>query len=82
MISFNDSISHLENSTGILVEKYTSVQAAADVTGYNIQNLWRVLRSGALEGVKTGQMWLIDMESLEAYLENVGSTSDRRCGPR
>ena len=82
MISFNDSISHLENSTGILVEKYTSVQAAADVTGYNIQNLWRVLRSGALEGVKTGQMWLIDMESLEAYLENVESTSDRRCGPR
>ena len=54
MISFNDSISPLENSTGILIEKYISVQAAADVTGYNIQYLRRLLRSGTLEGIKIG----------------------------
>ena len=82
MISFNDSISPLENSTGILIEKYISVQAAADVTGYNIQYLRRLLRSGTLEGIKIGQIWLIEMESLESYLNRLENTSDRRCGPR
>jgi hypothetical protein len=33
MISFNDSNSPLENSTGIFKEKYISVQATAEDTG-------------------------------------------------
>jgi hypothetical protein len=40
------------------------------------------LRSGKLEGIKIGQVWLIDMQSLEMYLHQVESPSDRRCGPR
>ena len=43
------------------------MQAAAEVTGYNNQYLRRVLRSGGLEGIKTDQMWLIEMDALEAY---------------
>ena len=82
MISFKDSISPSKNPNGILIEKYISVQAAAEVTGYNIQYLRRLLRSGTLEGIKIGQIWLIEMQSLETYLQQVESTSDRRCGPR
>ena len=82
MISFKDSISHIDNSTGILLEKYISVQAAAELTGYNIQYLRRLLRSGKLEGIKIGQLWLIEMHSLETYLQHVETTSDRRCGPK
>ena len=82
MISFNDLISPVKKSTGILVEKYISVQAAAEVTGYNIQYLRRLLRAGKLEGIKIGQIWLIEMESLEMYLQQVESSSDRRYGPR
>ena len=37
------------------------MQAAAEVTGYNIQYLRRLLRSGVLEGIKIGQMWLIEI---------------------
>ena len=82
MILFKDSISPLKNSTGILVKKYISVQAAAELTGYNIQYLRRILRAGKLEGIKIGQIWLIEMKSLETYLKRIESTSDRRCGPR
>ena len=82
MISFKYSISLLENSTGILVEKNISVQAAAEVTGYNTQYLRRLMRSGKLEGIKIGQLWLIEMQSLETYLQHVETTSDRRCGPK
>jgi excisionase family DNA binding protein len=82
MISFNSQNILQQSNIGILVNHHITVQAAAEVTGYNTQYLRRLLRSGELEGVKIGQMWLIDMESLEMYMEHVEQTSDRRCGPR
>jgi hypothetical protein len=82
MSSFNIPNISQQSNTGILVSKHITVQAASDVTGYNIQYLRRMLRSGALEGIKIGQIWLIDMESLLAYLDYVESTTDRRYGPR
>ena len=82
MISFNSpSISH-QSKTDILINQHITVQAAAEATGYNIQYLRRMLRSGALKGVKIGQMWLIDIDTLNTYLECVENSSDRRCGPR
>jgi excisionase family DNA binding protein len=82
MISFNSTYISQQSHTGILINQHVTVQAAADVTGYNIQYLRRMLRSGVLIGIKIGQMWLIEMDALEAYLKRVESTSDRRCGPR
>ncbi len=82
MISFNDSIPPSKNPNGILIEKYISVQAAAEATGYNILYLRRLLRSGKLEAIKIGQIWLIEMHSLETYIQRIESTLDRRCGPR
>jgi len=82
MVSFNTQITSQQFHTGILVNQHTTVQTAAEVTGYNIQYLRRILRSGALKGIKIGQIWLIDMESLLAYLERVESIADRRYGSR
>ena len=82
MISFNTQNVSQQSNTGFLINQHITVQAAAKVTGYNIQYLRRILRSGALKGVKIGQMWLIEMEALETYLQHVETTSDRRCGPR
>ena len=82
MITFNSPYISQHSHTGILINQHVTVQAAADVTGYNIQYLRRLLRSGKLDGIKIGQIWLIEMQSLEKYLQHVGSTSDRRCGPR
>jgi excisionase family DNA binding protein len=70
-------------STNPIVFNYCiTVKDAAFHSGYNIQYLRRMLRSGALEGVKIGQMWLIEMDALETYLNQAETTSDRRCGPR
>jgi hypothetical protein len=66
----------------IVFNNCISVKSAANHSGYNIQYLRRKLRSGALSGVKIGQMWLIDMESLENYINRAENTSDRRCGPK
>jgi len=82
MISFNFPNNTQNLHTGILIDRHVTVQAAAVLTGYNIQYLRRLLRSGKLGGIKIGQIWLIEMQSLEMYLNYVESTSDRRCGPR
>ena len=82
MITFNSPNTSPQSNTSILINRYETVQAAADATGYNIQYLRRLLRSGKLEGIKIGQIWLIEMQSLEKYIQNVESTSDRRCGPK
>ena len=82
MISFNSLNKSQQPHTGILINQHLTVQAAADVTGYNIQYLRRLLRSDKLEGIKIGQIWLIEMQSLETYLQRVENTSDRRCGLR
>ena len=34
--------------------------AAAEYSGYNEQYLRRLLRAGRLEGIKIGQVWLIE----------------------
>ena len=82
MVSFNSPSISQQSNTGIFVNHLITVQAAAEATGYNIQYLRRMLRSGTLKGVKIGQMWLIEMDALEAYLKHVESTFDRRCGPK
>ncbi len=81
MISFNtQTISQAKNS--YIIHNHITANTAAEITGYDIQYLRRLLRSGKLRGVKIGQLWLIEMQSLETYLQHVESTSDRRCGPR
>jgi len=82
MVSFNTPNISQQLNTGVFTHQHITVQSAANVTGYNIQYLRRMLRSGALKGVKIGQMWLIEMDALETYLKRVETTSDRRCGPR
>ncbi len=60
MISFNTPNISQQFYSGVLINQHVTVQAAAEATGYNIQYLRRMLRSGTLSGVKIGQMWLID----------------------
>jgi excisionase family DNA binding protein len=78
MFSFNPRL----DSPGFVLDKHVSVKAAAELSGYSIQYLRRLLRTGRLEGVKIGQMWLIDLTSLEMYLRNCQMLRDRRHGPR
>ena len=55
MISLNSLNIYLKSHTGILLQKHIYVQADNGVTGYNVQYLRRLLRSGTLEGIKIDQ---------------------------
>ena len=84
MITFNSPYISPESNKGILINGHLTVQAAADTTGYNIQYLRRLLRSGKLDRIKFSQIWLIDMGSLETYLKDsktqLTDGSGRACG--
>jgi len=81
MNSFNCHIFPLEISLRIILDKFITVHAAAEITGYCSQHLRRLLRAGKLEGIKVGQVWLIKMASLGAHLKQTEATGDHRYGP-
>ena len=78
MFSFNPQA----KSHGVVLENHLSVKAAAERSGYSLQYLRRLLREDLLDGIKIGQVWLIKMASLDAYLKYANSMGDGRCGPR
>ena len=76
MVVFNSNVSPLTTHNHI------SVKAASTYSGYSQQYLRRLLRGGRLANIKVGQLWLIDKECFDAYLQKVGKTQDRRFGSK
>ncbi len=71
-----------EVSAGVVLDNYMSIDAAAEYSGYNPQYFRKLVRSGAVEAIKIGQMWLVKIDSLDAYLKRIQQSGDRRYGPR
>lgn len=75
-----DSINH--SGSPIVLRNHIPVKAAAMYSGYSVQYLRRMLRSGKLLGLKVGQLWFIDKQTFDTYLESVEVSKDRRFGPK
>jgi len=82
MVSLILPDSTFAQSSGIILDRFISVQAAAEISGYNVQYLRRLLRAGKLEGIKIGQVWLICLASFEGHIQLAMKASDKRFGPR
>src|SRR5574341_979027 len=66
---------------GIIVDDCVTAEAAAELTGYNIQHIRRLTWAGKLDALRVGRSWLIKIKSLEAYLA-AAEEHDSRFGPR
>ena len=75
MVSEMDSV-----SIPLVVTNHITVQAVAEVSGYSLQYIRRLLRCGKLVGLKIGQAWLIEKTAFEAYLDRAVQATDRRFG--
>ena len=71
-----------ENPTLQVIDNHITVQAAAEITGYNVQYLRRLLRAGKLDSIKIGQIWLVSLASLQVYFSRAISSNDLRFGPK
>jgi hypothetical protein len=65
-----------------VITNHIPVRKASTHTGYSQQYLRRILRSGQIDGLKVGSIWLINMDSFKTYLMQIESAQDRRFGPR
>ena len=65
-----------------ILNNHISVQAAASYSGYSLQYLRRLLRNDKLEGIKIGQLWLVEKGALDVYIEQAHDATDQRFGPK
>lgn len=71
MLILNKLNTITSNIDGVLTDKYVTISAASSITGYNKQYLRRLLRNGRLSGIHVGQTWLIHLESLDGYINEI-----------
>ena len=75
-------MSSLNQTPHQVLYNHISVQVAASYSGYSLQYLRRLLRNSRLEGIKIGQMWLVDKAALDLYIERCQDATDQRFGPK
>ena len=71
----------LNQTSTFVLTNHVPVKTAAEFSGYSLQYLRRLLRTDKLNGVKIGQLWLIDKLALDEYLESTILNRDGRFGP-
>ena len=60
---------------------YITTEEAADLSGYHVNYIRRIMRQGKIKGRKAGIVWLIERPSLLEYLAKVNALGTRRFGP-
>lgn len=76
MFPFNQAVSPQ------VLNNHISVQVAASYSGYSLQYLRRLLRTSKIEGIKIGQLWLVDKDALDFYIQQALDATDQRFGPK
>ena len=60
-----------------ILKNHISVRMATSYSGYHLQYLRRLLRNGKLEGLKIGQIWLVDKGALDAYIKQAQKADEQ-----
>ena len=69
-----DEVEMASLSKTFALDNCISVKIVAECSGCSFHYFRRLLRLGKLAGLKLGQLWLIEMESFEWYLSEVGNS--------
>jgi excisionase family DNA binding protein len=66
------------------VQDFITVEEAIRLSGYTAQYLRRMARQGRIQAMKFGHFWMVNLESLQSYMERIQSlgVDDKRYGPR
>lgn len=61
---------------------WMSVEEAAEWSGYNAEQIRRLIRGQAIKAQKKGPMYWVNKQSLAAYVRDAKRSTDRRKGPK
>lgn len=70
-----------DNKNGFNLADYITTEEAAELSGYHVNYIRRLMRKGTITGRKAGLMWWVERESLRAYLAKVEAAGSQRFGP-
>jgi excisionase family DNA binding protein len=65
-----------------MTEKWITTDEAAELTGYDVEYVRRLLRKGKVQSKKFGAVWQVDRDSLLSYLRDSQNSDDKRRGPK
>lgn len=63
-------------------DRWITTQQAADLSGYHVNHIRRLIRAGAITAQKVSIVWLIERQSLLDYIALTAESSDKRRGPK
>lgn len=63
-------------------DDWITTQEAAELSGYHVNYLRKLIRRGDIQGRKISIVWLIDRQSLLDYMAQAAESEDKRRGPK
>ena len=70
-----------ENAPTPPLEEWLTTTQAAELAGYHVNHIRRLLQETAIEGRRWGNAWMVSRASLTCYLERMENRGGRR-GPK
>lgn len=65
-----------------MADHWITTTAAAEMSGYHVNHIRRLIRAGDIEARKFGPIWQINRQSFERFLEKANQSTDKRWGPK
>lgn len=65
-----------------MAEEWLTTEQAAELSGYHVIHLRRLVRAGKITGRKFGPVWQVNKQSLLDYNEEAAESRDKRRGPK
>lgn len=62
--------------------EWITTNEAAELSGYHVNHIRRLIRHGEVEARKFGPIWQVNKQSLLSYLDAARESGDRRWGPK
>ncbi|MBI5879944.1 MAG: helix-turn-helix domain-containing protein [Chloroflexi bacterium] len=61
-----------------MAQDWITTRAAAELSGYHLDHLRRIIRAGEVQAQKFGETWQVSRKSLLAYLKEQRAKGERR----
>jgi excisionase family DNA binding protein len=65
-----------------MADDWITTTDAAEMSGYHVNHIRRLIRAGDIEARKFGTIWQVNRHSFESFLEKANQSSDKRWGPK
>ena len=63
-------------------DDWITTQEAAELSGYHVNYIRKLIRRGEIRGRKVSIVWVIDRQSLLKYITQAKQSDDKRRGPK